>query len=189
VGAILTQNTAWDNVVTALERLHAARALEPRRLLGLRTARLQGLVRTSGYYVQKTRKLQFFSRHVAALGRPLTRWLGDTPLPQLRDELLGIHGVGPETADSMLLYAGGRRIFVVDAYTKRIGSRLGWYPAGASYGEVQRFFTRRMPLSVRVYQEYHALFVELGKCACRTRPRCASCPLRRGCANPSRREL
>ncbi len=186
LGAILTQNTAWSNVVTALERLHAVKAMDPRAVMRLRPASLQKLIRTSGYFVQKAIKLKHFSRHVLARGVPMTRWMRETPLPALREELLDIHGVGPETADSMLLYAGGRRVFVVDAYTKRIGSRLGWYPGSESYAAVQAFFTERLPRSVKVYQEYHALFVELGKRVCRPRPLCGECPLRTACPQARR---
>ncbi|MFH2201535.1 MAG: endonuclease III domain-containing protein [Elusimicrobiota bacterium] len=186
-GAIMTQNTAWSNVVTALELLRTEKVLEPRRILRLRDARLRRLIRSTGYFVQKAKKLKYFSRYALARRASLSRRLRETPLPALREELLGIYGVGPETADSMLLYAGGRRSFVVDAYTKRIGMRLGWFTSGAGYHDIQDFLTARMPRSVKVYQELHALFVELGKRACRTRPCCGSCPVRSGCPERRRR--
>ncbi len=181
LGAILTQNTAWGNVITALQRLHGAGAIELEKILRARPASLQGWIRSSGYFVQKTKKLKNFARYVLARRIPLTRWLRAAPLGELREELLSINGVGPETADSMLLYAGGRRVFVVDAYTKRIGSRLGWFRPEWPYAEVQAYLEVRLPRSVRVYQEFHALLVELGKRCCRPAPRCAECPLRGAC--------
>lgn len=181
VGAILTQNTAWTNVVRALERLHGARALTLDRLRALPRRRMEALVRSSGYFAQKTLKLKAFAKHAAGRGRPWHRWLREEPLARLRADLLSIHGVGPETADSMALYAGGRPIFVIDAYTRRIGGRLGWFDPGARYDELRLFFEARLPRSPRLYQEFHALLVELAKRHCRTRPSCAGCPLRVRC--------
>lgn len=181
LGAILTQNTAWTNVVTALEKIQDEKGMKLKKIFDVRPTTLQSRIRSSGYFVQKTKKLKNFVRFALARNIPLTRWLRATPLAGLREELLSINGVGPETADSMLLYAGGRKVFVVDAYTKRIGSRLGWFEANASYDEVQTYLEARTPRSIRVYQEFHALFVELGKRCCRPKPRCGECPLRTAC--------
>ena len=181
LGAILTQNAAWTNASRALEALHEERALEPRRLLAMPLRRLERLVRPSGFYAQKSRKIKTFARHLIGKNVPLERWLGRTPLPALREDLLAIKGVGPETADSIILYAANRPAFVVDAYTRRIGARLGWFPESAGYAEVQSFLTSRLPRSVRLYNEFHALFVAQAKQYCRKRPRCAGCVLLRAC--------
>lgn len=183
VGAILTQNTAWTNVERALENLHRSRALPG--LARIPLPRLQRLIRPSGYFRQKAGRLRLFARWAGGPGA-LSRRLRTAPLPALREELLSLRGVGPETADSMLLYAGGRPAFVVDAYTRRIGSRIGWFGPKAGYAEVQAFLTARLPRSVRVYNELHALFVRLAKDHCRTTPQCAGCPLKDGCATGRR---
>lgn len=174
LGAILTQNTAWTNVEKALESLHRARAVSVPRLLRMRRTRLERLIRPSGYFSQKAGRLKGFLRRAP---RPLARWLKRVS----REELLAVKGIGPETADSILLYAAGRPAFVVDAYTRRIGARLGWYGDRAGYDEVQAHLTVRLPRSVPVYQEMHALLVELAKRHCRTAPACAGCPLSGGC--------
>ncbi|MBI5595340.1 MAG: endonuclease III domain-containing protein [Elusimicrobia bacterium] len=179
VGAILTQNTAWSNVEKALAAVHGARSL--RRLARIPRARLERLIRPSGYFRQKAERLRLFARW-AGDAPSLALRLRKSPLPALRTELLSLKGVGPETADSMLLYAGGRPAFVVDAYTRRIGSRIGWFAPAAGYAEVQAFLTARLPRSVPVYNELHALFVRLAKEHCRTKPQCAGCPLKGGCA-------
>lgn len=182
-GAILTQNTAWSNVTRALEALHGAGAMDARRLAAMPLKELKRLVRPSGYFAQKSLKLRRFARHLLSRGGRADRWLAGGRTGPLREELLSLYGVGPETADSMLLYAGRRPVFVVDAYTRRIGSRLGWFPEAAGYDAVQAFFQERLPRSVPVYQELHALLVELAKRACRKRePDCPACPLKSGCA-------
>jgi endonuclease-3 related protein len=173
LGAILTQNTAWTNVEKALESLSRARAVDAGRIRRMPPRRLEALIRSSGFYVQKAMRLKAFLR---AYSGP--RWLSMVP----REELLGIRGIGPETADSMLLYAGGRPIFIVDAYTRRIGERVGWLRPRMEYDDVRRFFEARFPASFRVYQEMHALLVELAKRCCRkTAPLCGECPLSKGC--------
>ena len=180
LGAILTQNTAWTNVEGALESLQQAKAVDAARIARMPSRRLESLIRSSGFFVQKAKKLKNFARHLLSKGAPLTRWLR-SPLPDARAELLSINGVGPETADSMLLYAANRPTFVVDAYTRRIGERLGWLKPSMRYEDVRRFFESRLPDSPQAYQELHALFVELGKRTCRKRPLCAQCPLLRSC--------
>lgn len=108
------------------------------------------------------------------------QWLKNTPLKELREELLGMRGIGPETADSIILYAGGRPKFVIDAYTLRLAGRIGWLK-NAGYAQAQIFFEKNLPRSVRCWREFHALIVELGKRHCMKTPRCAGCPLRRLC--------
>ncbi|MFH1723154.1 MAG: hypothetical protein ABII00_00890 [Elusimicrobiota bacterium] len=181
LGAILTQNTAWANVWKALVALNGAEGVDLGRLARMPRRRLERLIRPSGYYVQKAVKLKAFVRHALGTGTSLARWLRRSPLAGLRTELLSIHGVGPETADSMLLYAGARPVFVVDAYTDRIGRRLGWFGPDAGYARVQGFFEGRLTRSARVYNECHALLVRLAKDHCRIVPRCGECPLRARC--------
>lgn len=181
VGAILTQNTAWTNVDKALKKLIAAKALSPRRLASLPPARLQGLIRSSGYFRQKARRLKNFCRFLLdRWGGRLDRFLA-RPTATVREELLGLNGVGPETADSILLYAGGHPVFVVDAYTRRFGGRFGLFRT-EDYHEVQRHFMSRMKASVPRFRESHALLVALAKQFCRARPLCLPCPLRARCA-------
>ncbi len=181
VGAILTQNTAWTNVEKALGKLIAAKALSPRRLASLPPARLRGLIRSSGYFRQKAGRLRNFCRFLLdRWGGRLDRFLA-RPTETARGELLALNGVGPETADSILLYAGGHPVFVVDAYTRRFGGRFGLFRTD-DYHEVQRHFMSRMKASVPRFREYHALLVELAKRFCRARPLCPPCPLRARCA-------
>ena len=179
-GAILTQNTAWTNAARAVEGLGAARG-SLKRVDDHRHARLGRLIRSSGYFRQKAAKLKGFARHVLRRHRSLGGWLkGD--LAAVRAELLELRGVGPETADSILLYAGGRPVFVVDAYTRRIGNRYGILNS-EDYETVRAAFEAALEPSVETYQEYHALLVELAKRHCHKRdPECAGCPLKRGCA-------
>jgi endonuclease-3 related protein len=178
VGAILTQNTAWTNVERAIA------AMRPARLLtvgGLRHARLPDLeraIRASGYFRQKARKLKAFLALLdGEFGGRLAR-MGRAPTERLRPRLLATWGIGPETADSILLYAFDRPVFVVDAYTQRIAARHGWAPARAGYASLQRLFTERLPRSVPLYNDYHAQLVWVGKHHCRRVPRCSECPLR-----------
>jgi endonuclease III related protein len=180
-GAILTQNTAWTNVEKALEKLNAARALSPRMLASMPLPRLYRLIRSSGYFRQKSRRLKGFARFL------VEEWDGrldaflDRPTEAVRRELLALEGVGPETADSILLYAGGHPVFVVDAYTRRLGTRFGLF-RGTDYHDVQRFFMERTKPSLYDYREYHALIVEAAKRHCRTKPLCGRCPVWSRCS-------
>jgi endonuclease III related protein len=185
VGAILTQNTSWSNVERAMANLKAAGVLEPRKLLGLGESQLAGLLRPAGYFNVKARRLRAFLRVlVEGFGGDLHRlFAGETP--QVRQRLLAIHGIGPETADSMLLYAGGHHSFVIDAYTRRIFQRHGWSRGDAGYEQLRRLCESALdqkPRRARLdyWQDYHAQLVITGKHCCRTRrPRCAGCPLQR----------
>ena len=208
VGAILTQNTNWGNVERAIANLKAAGALDPHRLAELPPPRLAELIRPSGCFRVKAKRLREFvlwlrrkqrraeadrrsaDRRTSAAERPVglssvscasarqsDPLFRRTRTARLRRELLGIHGIGPETADSILLYALGRRKFVVDAYTRRFLARHGLIAPGATYAEVQSLFERNLPPSQRLYNEYHALIVRLGKQFCRSKPRCDRCPL------------
>jgi endonuclease-3 related protein len=178
VGAILTQNAAWRNAERAIARLRAAGALSLPAVLALPPARLAALLRPSGTFRVKARRLRGFARHVARRhGGRLGRLLA-LPLPGLRAELRGIAGVGPETADAIALYAAGRPVFVVDAYTRRILARHRLAAPDADYADVQALLMGHLPHDPALFNEFHALLVRVGKAHCRTRPRCEGCPLR-----------
>jgi endonuclease-3 related protein len=174
VGAVLTQNTAWRNVELALARLGAATEITPARLLALDEERLAELVRPSGYYRSKAKKLRAVATWYQDAGGLVA--LRRRRLEPLRDELLGVHGVGPETADSILCYAAGRRTAVVDAYTRRILARHGLGPAEAPYEELRAWLGERLVASQLVFEEFHALFVRAGYDNCKPRADCATCP-------------
>ncbi len=226
VGAILTQNTAWSNVERAIANLMAARVLEPRELFALPEARLAELIRPTGYFNVKARRLRAFLRTL--LGPPAEQCAASVlrcvspaePIPlrgdstaggkrgstprcldrlfagetsEVRKRLLAINGIGPETADSMLLYAGNHPSFVIDAYTKRIFHRHGWCQADVSYDALKALCEsalgqKKGAALLDYWQDYHAQLVSVGKHFCRPRePRCADCPLqpllpRRGAA-------
>jgi endonuclease-3 related protein len=179
-GAILTQNTNWANVEKALARLHEAGIRGLPALLAVPQRRLERLIRSSGYFRQKAKKLKAFARHLAGRGGKVGTWLcGD--LGARRAELLGLYGIGPETADSILLYAAGRPSFVIDAYTLRIGKRLAWF-RDHSYHQAQSYLTRRLPDDAALYNQFHALLVYFAKVRCRkSEPLCAGCPLQEVC--------
>ena len=177
VGAILTQNAAWPNVERAIVNLKRAGKLDPRAILGLSTRRLEQLIRPSGFFRVKARRLTSLVKYFAdEYGGEIAR-MRRVPLARLRPELLAVHGVGRETADSILLYALGKPSFVIDAYTRRVLSRHGVINARADYEETREMFENKLPRSVRLYNEYHALFVRLAKTHCRTKPLCSGCPL------------
>jgi endonuclease-3 related protein len=178
IGAILTQNAAWRNVERAIARLRAAGALDLAALRALPPARLAALVRPSGTFRVKAARLRVFARHVARRhGGRLERLLG-LPLPVLRAELGRVPGIGPETADAIALYAAGRPVFVVDAYTRRILARHRLVAPDADYATVQRLFMAHLPHDPALFNEYHALLVRVAKEHCRARPLCLGCPLR-----------
>ena len=178
VGAILTQSTAWTNVEQALANLQRAGLLKPSGLERVSEARLARLIRPSGYFRQKAKKLKAFvaylrKRHGGSLARMFR-----TPTAELREQLLAVHGIGPETADSILLYAGGHPVFVVDAYTHRILDRHRLARGNPDYHAVQGLFQSNLPKDPALYNEFHALLVNVGKNWCRkSRPRCEECPL------------
>ena len=178
IGAILTQNTSWSNVVPAVANLRREKLLTTRALGGVPFGRLARLIRSTGCFRQKARKLQAFVRFLRAqYGGSLAKMFR-TSTPVLREQLLAVHGIGPETADSILLYAGSHPVFVVDAYTRRILERHGLAGPRHSYEEIQALFERSLPADVPLYNEFHALIVNTGKHYCRSRePRCAQCPL------------
>lgn len=175
VGAILTQNTAWTNVEKALTRLRALDALEPKAILALEHDALRRALVPSGYFNAKAKKLVAISEWYLAVGGLAP--LRERPLGPLRRELLDVHGVGPETADSILCYAAGRRTCVVDAYTRRLLGRHGLADPNAPYETLRRWLEERLVDSQFVYEEFHALAVRVGYDHCKPRPACESCPV------------
>jgi endonuclease-3 related protein len=178
VGAILTQNTSWTNVERAIVALHREKLLSPRHLEEVSESTLAELIHSSGYYRQKARKLKAFVAFLRTnYGRSLPKMFR-VPTEVLREQLLEVHGIGPETADSILLYAGEHPVFVVDAYTRRILQRHGLAQQRDTYEEIRELFERSLPADPQLFNEYHALIVHAGKHFCRTKqPRCSECPL------------
>lgn len=178
VGAILTQNTAWTNVERAIENLRGEQLLTPSAIERVSQARLARLIRPSGYFRQKAKKLKAFVQFLRERhGGSLTRMFR-APTADLREQLLGVHGVGPETADSILLYAGGHPVFVVDAYTHRVLGRHSVTNGKPDYAAVRSLFETNLPRDAALYNEFHALIVNVGKNWCRKNwPRCGECPL------------
>lgn len=183
IGAILTQNTSWTNVEKAIAALRQADCLTPEAVRDVDTDRLALLIRPAGYFNLKSRRLKDFTDWLfCAYDGSLGQMFAGDWLP-LRTELLGVRGIGPETADSILLYAGHKPTFVVDAYTRRLFHRLGLLPATAGYEETRALFMETLPHDVHLFNEYHALIVEQCKQFCRTRPACPPCPLRDICTS------
>lgn len=178
VGAILTQNTSWKNVEKAIANLRRADLLDLQSLAEVSLDELEELLQPAGYYRIKARRLQNLIALVVDRYGGSLETLFRTDLPTLRDELLAVNGIGPETADAILLYAGGLPSFVVDAYTARIFSRHGWIDFDADYHTIKEYFEDHLPNDVQIFNEYHALLVAVGKDYCRkTSPRCDRCPL------------
>ncbi len=181
VGAILTQATAWLNVEKAIANLKAVKALSPQALRRLSLSDLATLIHPCGYYNTKARKL-----------KSLAHWLGEnyddnlnklfaSTIAQLRQQLLSVWGVGEETADSIILYAADKPVFVIDAYTRRIISRIGLAPDNNRYTDYQALFMDNLPADAKLFNEYHALLVCLGKNVCRNHPLCSQCCLQNIC--------
>ncbi|HEY92838.1 MAG TPA: hypothetical protein G4O17_03730 [Dehalococcoidia bacterium] len=181
VGAILTQSAAWGNVEKAIANLKSAKVLLPEALRRLTLPEVAGLIRPCGYYNAKALKLKSF-----------VRWLGENynddfsklftnDTDYLRQQLLSVYGVGQETADSIILYAANKPIFVIDAYTRRIINRIGLVPDSNSYNAYQNLFMNNLPADTQLFNEYHALLVYLGKSVCRNHPLCHQCCLKSIC--------
>ena len=181
VGAILTQSAAWGNVEKAIGNLKKAGALSPQALRSLPLSELSHLIYPSGYYNAKAIKLKAFAERLGEGYNNDLEELFSLPIPELRSELLSIHGIGQETADSIILYAAGRPVFVIDAYTRRIVRRLGLGVEGNSYESFQALFTENLPHDEALFNEYHALLVHHGKSACRRAPICSECCLSPQC--------
>ena len=182
IGAILTQGVSWNNVDKAMANLEVAGVLDPQRLFLVPEEELAELIRPSGYYRMKARKLESFLTYLHEEYQGSLEQMFNQPLEKLRPELLAVWGIGPETADSILLYAGGYATFVVDAYTTRIMGRLGLSHPKISYHDLQNLFMEHLPPDVQLFNDFHAFFVCLGKDYCKkSRPNCAECPLGENC--------
>lgn len=178
VGAILTQNTSWDNVAKAINNLKTAGMLSPGKLHTAQASIIAGLIRPSGYYNVKTRRLKSFLKFLfEEFGGDIGAMFSLKP-ERLREKLLQVSGIGEETADSILLYAGGMPVFVVDAYTRRIMTRHGIIEGDPAYSDVQKLITANIATKTALYNQYHALIVQTGKDFCRKKPLCEQCPLK-----------
>lgn len=177
IGAILTQNTAWKNVERALDNLRAADLLDFAKIHNVPDDRLAQLIRPSGTYRVKVRRIRAFVDYLMEHHDGNLESVGTGQLNDVRDRLLAIHGIGPETADAILLYAFDRPTFVVDAYTQRVLRRHFLIEGRTTYGHVQRLFHTSLAEEVEMFNEYHALIVKVAKTHCRTRATCKDCPL------------
>ena len=178
IGAILTQNTNWSNVEKAIKNLKTAGKLSPEGIYELSVTELAKLIRPSGFFNVKAKRVKtfinwLFSRYEGNLSKMFAR-----DLQSLRSELLSVKGIGPETADSILLYAGNMPTFVVDAYTHRIFSRHELIPEESTYDDMKSFFEENLPKDVQLFNEYHALLVNIGKMFCKPKKVCEPCPLK-----------
>jgi endonuclease-3 related protein len=179
VGAILTQNTNWGNVEKAIRNLRKNKALSANSIHKMRIRELSGLIRPAGYFNVKAKRLRSFVDFVVGNYDGSLNKMGKEDMYSMREKLLEVNGVGPETADSILLYALEKPIFVIDAYTKRVLSRHGIMDHDKSYAEFQELFHSRLESDAKMFNEYHALFVRTGKTFCkRKNPLCDECPLK-----------
>ncbi len=180
IGAILTQQASWKNVEKAIANLRAAGCLDFRKIDKMDKEQLEECIRPSGFYRQKASRLKGFAKHLfsryGSLGELLSKEAGP-----LREELLAISGIGKETADSIILYAAGKPVFVIDAYTKRIMSRVYGSAEDIDYDELRSGISYSIPIDLELYKDFHAQFVELGKRYCRTKPLCNGCPVKSYC--------
>jgi len=167
-------------VEKAIKNLREMKLLSLKALVDMPTQKLYPLLRPSGYYRIKAKRLKSVVRFLYNNYHGNLNQFFKEPLERVREELLSVKGIGQETADSILLYAGKKPIFVVDAYTRRIFECAGIFQSGSSYEDIQRLFMQNLPKDVQLYNEYHALIVRLGKDICRTKPRCEICPLKNG---------
>ncbi len=177
VGAVLVQNTAWKNVQRAIENLREEDLFQPDRLLEIQPTELGELIRPAGYFRLKTKRLRSLMEFIMREYEGSIDAMRNADMHTLREQLLGVHGIGPETADSILLYALEMPAMVVDTYTHRIFSRHGWVSYELDYHQLQDHLTSELPKDIAIYNEMHALMVNIGHHYCRKKPRCESCPL------------
>jgi len=183
LGAVLTQNTAWGNVERALDNLKRVGVLSPSGLCGLGQEALEQLLRPAGTYRVKAARVRALLDYLERAHGGDLAGLAAGDLEAVRRELLSVPGIGPETADSILLYAAGRPTFVIDAYTRRFVGRLGLAGEQSPYEELRALFMDHLPADPALYNEYHALIVRHGKERCRARqPRCSGCPVEPECS-------
>jgi len=187
VGAILTQNTAWSNVEKALINLKSNNALIARKIEEIDFEKLKEMIQPSGFFNQKAQRLKFFTSYLMDNYKDDLDKFFDRNLQDIREELLSLTGIGPETADSILLYAGDFPIFVVDTYTKRICGRIPIDVTLETYNEIQHYFEKDLRQNfseeeiIPIFKELHALIVNLAKNYCKKRPDCDNCPLQNHC--------
>jgi endonuclease-3 related protein len=180
VGAILTQNTNWGNVEKAITNLKREQCLDAKRLYDMPHKKLASLIRPAGYFNIKAKRLKNFLAFLANHYKGSMKRMEHEDTSVLRERLLSINGIGPETADSILLYALEKPVFVIDAYTKRVLQRHGIVSDDVTYHEMQELFHKMFPKDVQLYNEFHALLVMVGKDYCKPKPRCGGCPLQSG---------
>ncbi|HOC99904.1 MAG TPA: endonuclease [Myxococcota bacterium] len=181
VGAVLTQNTSFSGVTKAIDRMKAAGLMSPAAIVAAPDDIVGQAIRPSGYFNVKTARLKALCRFLLENDAADPASLARFPVPRLRQMLLAVHGVGRETADSIILYATNRPIFVIDAYTRRIFSRMGLVQADADYDDLRDFFERSLPRDAAIYNDFHAQIVRCAKECCRKRPNCGRCALRQSC--------
>lgn len=180
IGAILTQNTNWKNVEKAIANLRKEQTLDLKKISSIKTGKLERLIRPSGFYRQKASRLKGFASYIFDNYKGLDQFF-EKDLASLREELLSLKGIGPETADSIILYAAEKPIFVIDAYTIRIMSRIHGKKKEFEYGDLQSLISKGIREDLALYKDFHAQFVELGKNYCKKEPLCEECPLSRIC--------
>jgi len=185
VGAILTQNTSWRQVEGAIIQLKLHHCMDAETMLATPPEALRQWIRSAGFFRQKSNRLHGLCRFILQCGG--VEALRDLPLETLRPQLLTVHGIGPETADSILLYALDKPIFVIDAYTRRILQRLGYIVSPCTYGAWQQLFHVALPQDLLLFKEMHALIVEHAKRYCLKTPQCHHCPLAAACPVPTNR--
>jgi len=178
-GSILTQNTNWKNVEKAIVNLNRNELINAKKIIKIEDKKLAEVIKSSGYHNQKAKKLKNFCRFLLQYYRFDLKKLFDKEAKKLRKELLSINGIGPETADSIILYAAKKPMFVIDAYTKRILNRVGFKEN--TYDDFQKLFMQNLPKSEKLFNEYHALLVSLGKNICKKNPLCKNCPIKEYC--------
>ena len=181
VGAILVQRTTWTNTLQAIGNLKAADALSPAAIRDMDEDALREIIRPSGFYNTKARKLRALCEYLAETCDDDISAMSEIPTDALREGLLSVYGIGNETADDIMLYGFGRPLFVVDAYTRRILGRMGLIEPNIKYEALQAMFHDDLPRDVALYNEYHGLIVLHAKTMCKTRPDCSECPLAPDC--------
>ncbi len=178
IGAILAQNVAWSGARKAVFHMRDAGLLDPKILAQTDQDLIAPLIYSSRYYNQKAARIRIFSQWFMKTCQGEIGQMEKEDVSTLRTQLLSLHGFGPETVDSILLYACNKPVFVVDAYTRRIGSRIGWYPESFSYHQMQQFFIDRLEPEPDLFNDFHAQIVNLGSRTCKKNPDCTTCPVR-----------
>ena len=178
IGAVLAQNVSWTGAHTAVQSLQKAGLMAPDALYKTEVATIASHIRSSRYYNQKAERIRTFLKwFITEYGGNIQN-MGEVPAHTLRVQMLSLKGLGPETVDSILLYALDKPVFVVDAYTRRIGHRQGWFSDDEQYAKMQDFFMKRLDPDPGLFNDFHAQIVRLGNQICKTKPLCSNCPVR-----------